>query len=452
MVPLLLTLAGLAPGDVPAPVLEPAGMLIRDSTLAGERRADDVVPRHACGLQLARRRWLLVYYTHGFRGVDDERSILYQLRGEAPDGPVLREGFFARVVTDWKPDGVPPAPPGTVYFKQHGHAVAFGVPKGALVGGRPAPHANLFVAQWRVAARVLDVQHDRLEHSKHHPDLLARTADVEWVQFRLNDAEDDLEIVQPVAKLRPRDGRLPAGVAWMNQSFCAPVPADERAEAWLVCNHFDRGRLAVLNLQYDPPSRRYVWAATSPLLSDRAALSEASLARLGTDWLLSARTSGAIAWARAADPRAAWPAVRLTAEPRLSAPHTTYRCADGVVRLFGGDRDASPQKYDRDPMYVWDVSATGDGVRLSNRRVVFDTEAQRLAIRREVRPRVDFATLFPPHGREQIVAFSVTPRGYNFPYEGTAIPPLTAADKAASGLYYVRVCYRHDVPPAWSFE
>jgi hypothetical protein len=103
-------------------------------------------------------------------------------------------------------------------------------------------------------------------------------------------------------------------------------------------------------------------------------------------------------------------------------------------------------------MYVWDVSPDGDRVRLSNRRVVFDSEAQRLAIRKMVRPRVDFAMLFPSHGREQIVAFSVTPRGYNFPYEGTTIPPVTAADKTASGLYFARIRYPRPVPPAWQFD
>jgi len=43
----------------------------------------------------------------------------------------------------------------------------------------------------------------------------------------------------------------------------------------------------------------------------------------------------------------------------------------------------------------------------------------------------------------------VTPRGYNHPYEGTKIPPATAEDKAASGLYYSRVIYKEEVAAAW---
>src|SRR5437868_4627012 len=144
-VALVVSLAPPAAADEPF-TLTPAGMLVRECDLPGERRRDEVVPRQAVCVQAARERWVVVYTTHGFRGVDDERSVIYQVRKDAPDGPVLKEGFLAQAVADWKPEGVPPAPEGKTYFKQHGHAVAFGVPKGAIVGGRPAPNANLFVA------------------------------------------------------------------------------------------------------------------------------------------------------------------------------------------------------------------------------------------------------------------------------------------------------------------
>ncbi|HEY7422875.1 MAG TPA: hypothetical protein VH682_01320 [Gemmataceae bacterium] len=452
-VSLLLLLGSLASAAADAPSVEQAGMLIPDSSLPGERRADDVVPRHACCVQASRRRWIIVYYTHGFRGVDDERSVLYQVRADAPDGKVLREGFLARTVTDWKPQGAPPAPEGTVYFKQHGHAVVYGVPKGAVVAGKPLPHANLFVAQWRIGARLLDLKRDLLLHARTYPEVGRRTAAVEWVQFRLNDREDDIEVVVPPVKLRLANGKLPVGANVMNQSFCQPVPANDQADVWLTCNHFDGGRLAVLKIQFDAKRGRYAWTETGPFLDADKPLSEASLARLEDGWVVSARSSKAIAWLRADAPLGRWTAARFTAEPALSAPHTTFRYADGVVRLLAGDGAASPQKYDRDPMYMWDVSSDGDGVRLSNRRVVFDSEAQRVAIRKVVRPRVDFGILFPPHGREQIIAFSVTPRGFNFPYgRGTSIPPVTAADKKASGLYFVRIRYPRAVPPAWQFD
>lgn len=446
---LLAVLVSRAAADEPF-TIEPGGMLIRECDLPGERRRDDVVPRHAVCVQASQKRWVIVYTTHGYRGVDDERSVIYQVRRGSPDGPVLKEGFLARAVADWKPEGVPPAPEGKAYFKQHGHAVAFGVPKGAVVGGKPAPNANVFVAQWRVLGRVLIPKEDRLEHGRTSPELAAKTQDVEWAQFRLNDAGDDIEIVQEAEKLRQSGGwKLPAP---MNQSFCPPVPFTDAADEWVGCNHFDRGRLAVLRFRFDPEARRYAWVQTSEFLdAGKRPLSEASMVRTADGWLISARASGAIAWFKAADPFGEWPAPTFTPEPVLSAPHTTFRCADGVVRVFAGDSKASPQRYDRDPLYVWDVGLRG-GVGVSNRRVVFDSLERKLAMRRAVRPRVDFAELFPAHGKTQIVAYSVTPRGYNFPYEGTTIPAATGEDKTASGLYFSRLRYAADVPPAWTFE
>src|SRR5688572_19777501 len=66
------------------------GMLIRECTLKGETRADDVFPAHPSGIQVSRERWLLLYATRGFRGVDDDLSIIYQLRQGGPDGKVVR--------------------------------------------------------------------------------------------------------------------------------------------------------------------------------------------------------------------------------------------------------------------------------------------------------------------------------------------------------------------------
>ena len=72
---LLGSLATAATTDVPP--VEPAGMLISDSSLAGERRADDVVPRHACCVQASQRRWVVVQRTDrqlyfGIAAADDD--------------------------------------------------------------------------------------------------------------------------------------------------------------------------------------------------------------------------------------------------------------------------------------------------------------------------------------------------------------------------------------------
>ncbi|MBI1830405.1 MAG: hypothetical protein HYR84_03030, partial [Planctomycetes bacterium] len=428
-------------GNATEPNIKPAGMFIKESTSPGETRKDDVVPRHAVCVQASKTRWLIVYTTHGYRGVDDERSVLYQLRKDAPDGVVIKEGFLARAIADWRPAGVPAPPEGKSYFKQLGHAVAFGVPKGAVIDGKPAPHANAFVAQWRVLGRVLVNKENRLEKTLADPVLYEKTQDVEWMQFRLNDNEDDLEITQPIRKLRPRDtDRLPA--AWMNQTFCPPIPFNASATEWVMCNHFEKGRIGVLKFFYGPGATRYGWVETSPLMdAGKRPLSEASIAKAGGEWLITARSNGQIAWMKTKNPFAADPpGWTFWKPPVVSAPHTMFLCADKTLRLFTGDSSASAQKYDRDPLYAWDIeheAAAG----LKNRRVVFDSLAEKLDMRRVVRPRVDFAILFPPHEKTQLLVYSVTPRAYNHPYEGTSIPPANAADKAASGLYFSRITY-----------
>ena len=68
---LLLALSVALPAAAEEPfTIEPAGMLVRECTLPGERRRDDVVPRQAVCIQAAKNRWLVVYTTHGYRGVD----------------------------------------------------------------------------------------------------------------------------------------------------------------------------------------------------------------------------------------------------------------------------------------------------------------------------------------------------------------------------------------------
>jgi len=80
--------------------------------------------------------------------------------------------------------------------------VAFGVPQGARIDGQPVPHAGLFVVKWRTLGRPLDKTNNYLEHRTEAPSSGRAGQGVEWVQFRLNSAADDLEIVQPVSLLR----------------------------------------------------------------------------------------------------------------------------------------------------------------------------------------------------------------------------------------------------------
>ncbi len=352
--------------------LEHRGVLIHESTVRGETRAEDVVPAHPNGIQVSRDRWLLVYATRSFRGVDDDLSILYQLRDRSPNGRVIKEGVLGKWVDDWDALG-----DGKGYVKQHGHPVAFGVPCGALIGGKLAPSANLFVVKWRRCARYVDSQTGLMVHASAHPELRERTQGVEWVQFRLDEAEEDIEIVQPPEALRQKgceegetfcsDGSAKA----MNQSFTQAVPFNEACTEWADCNHFDGRRIAALKYAYNRERGVYEWVETGPFMDDpERGLSEASLVRAGEGWVIASRTDpsvGGVAWSRVSDPFSEAPSPVTPGDPQSNAPITAYMCPDGVLRLFGGDVAASPYDNGRDPLYCWDVDYD-HGFACSNRR------------------------------------------------------------------------------------
>lgn len=211
------------------PRFEHRGLLIGDSTLPGETRADDVFAAHPNGIQVSRNRWLLLYATRGFRGTDDDRSIVYQLRRDAPDGPVVTEGMLARSINNWDPFGE-----GQQYVKQHGHPVGFGVPRGAWIDGEPASHANLFVVKWRVLGLVLDQKTGEIHFDSQ---LAQRTQGVEWTQLRLNQNEDDMEIVRAPAPMRQRGYEFGEAFCsaeqpgWMNQTYTQAIPFN-REVSW----------------------------------------------------------------------------------------------------------------------------------------------------------------------------------------------------------------------------
>ncbi len=440
-------------GDIES--VEHVGQLVRECTLPGHTRADDVVPRSANCIQISATRWLIVYATHGYRGVDDERSIIYQVRSDAPDGSVLKEGFLARSEMDWKEQGLPTPAEGSVYYKQLGHGVVFGVPKGALIGGKPAPHANLFVAKWRVSGRAIDVKTGFMPFEGVDRSIGQR---VEWMQFRLNDREDDIEIVQPVAQLRQKgfekgEAFCSADVKRMNQSFCQPVVANDDFTEWADANAFNESRVAALRYRFHPESHRYEWVETGPMLGGdpKRGFGEPSLVCLADGWIAAGRGATEIGWARAKDPFTAWSPPEFTQDPPGRVPLTVYRCADGVTRLFCNDIRVNSTRQIRNPLFCWDVDVE-HGFATSNRREIFSVARGNLPIRPESHAKIDFPHLFPLHGRTQLVAHGVSMRAMNFPTERSPdIPIQNAAEKAAAGLYYSRITYRKAPPPVWQF-
>jgi len=439
--------------------IEPRSVLIRDSTIAGESRRDDKTPAHPNGIPVSRDKWLLIYATRGFRGVDDDCSILYQLRAGAPDGKLIREGVFVRSRSDWDPLG-----DGRVCIAQHGHPVVFGVPKGALAGGKPAPSANVFVVRWRKLARLYDKSRNYVEHASKDPDLADRTQTVEWAQFRLNRNEDNIEIIQPVAGLRQRGFEAgpalsSAPVRHMNQSFVQAVPYTSDGTEWADCNHFNGGRIAALRYRFNRRSGRYEWVETGPLLGgEQNPLSEASLARYGTRWVIAARRNRGGAWTIVEDPFAkSLPPLTSPVQPAGTSPMTAYTAADGVLRLFTGDPGISPYKNARDPLYCWEIDPDS-GFTASQRRTIFDSVRAGLPIRPAAAPKIDMCKLLPhTGGRVQYLAYRVSMRAFNFPYVGgsgvvAGIPIANAEEKAACAIYYSKVHYTEAFPGLWEFD
>ena len=83
-----------APIQVEAPGLKVRylGPLITNTAVPGERKSDGVIPAHpgSGALRVAEDRWIIFYATLDLAGSDCNRSILYQLRADTPDGPMLR--------------------------------------------------------------------------------------------------------------------------------------------------------------------------------------------------------------------------------------------------------------------------------------------------------------------------------------------------------------------------
>lgn len=456
--------------------IEPGGVLIREPAVDGERRRDDCVPAHPNGIPLSRTRWLLVFATRKFRGTDDDTSVLWQLRENTPDGRVLREGIFAKSVDNWDPFGDGKH----FYVRQQGSPVAFGVPKGAKIKGRPAVNANVFVCKFRRVAREIDPKTNVVKGTDPDPRMVAQTGIVEWVQFRLNDKEDDLVILQPTRQMRQKG--YESGRAYCRheqatnyaQEKVNPLPYSEDRTEWVDLMSSNLGYAAVRSV-FNPKTRLYEWVETGPLLHDKdRPRNDMALARYRDSWVIGARTDyvedhqkrglRGIDWLRTDDPVKRTAPVAHSFEPPCACPVTFYTCADGVLRLFAGCGPRSPHKNERDPLYFWEIDPDR-GFRGSNPLTVFDTVAAKLPIRPEAMPKVDMGKLLAHGGGAvQYAVHRVSLQSLNYdhfhPKEGFwnenpqpwTFPALNEREKGACAIYYAKVHYTEPQPPAWDFK
>ncbi len=454
--------------------IEHLGKFIDDSTIAGERRADGVAPAHGNGIQLSRDRFLVLNSTLRFRGTDDNHSGLWELRKDAWDGPVIREGCFVKSIDDWYPLG-----PQYRCVKQFGHPTAFGVPKGALLDGRPVPHANVFAVKVRIVARVFVPEGGHILWKTQPPEVRARTQDVLWLQFRLNDAEDDLEILQPLQPLRQvgyeaGDEMCCHGNRPMNASFVPAVPFNAACDEWVDMNHFGLHRevtpspgatpqsqddpqihIAALRYRFNPARGLYEWVQTGPLIGP--GLFEASISPHRGDWVIAARRQTrdpGIAWARVHDPFTETPDIVVPTDVRaFSTPLTHYKCPDGITRLCCGDSSVSPHGSNRDPIFIWDIDPD-DGFRARDRHTIYSPRSDGNPIPHDHDPLADMIKLLPHVGGStqtlihRVRTCAVTVKEWDHVY---APRPMTAGDFQGTAMYYAAVHYDQDYPPMWCF-
>ncbi len=463
--------ATLKPGRI---TLE--GKLVHECSQPGEKRADGVYPAHPNGIRLSKDRVLLLYATRGWRGVDEDRSIIYQVRLGGFTGPILKEGMLVQSRDDWDPFD-----DGSSYYQAHGTPSGFGVPKGALIDGRPAPHANLFVIKWYVNARYF-LTPDRLALTTSDPKsvhLSENTIHMEWVQVRLNEAEDDIEIVEPISTMRTPDqgegGLRPT--ERFTQSKVQAMPFNHDATEWIDTANIDWSEkpkedaigLVPAKFRYDHSRHRYEFSETgSRLYPAGVHLSGGSPLKIDQGWAFYSRPHRSLnlplVWTKREDPFSDENQQLLmeprTGQPIVRAPVTAYRCADGVIRVFTGDSDESPYQNRRNPLYCWEVDPQKD-FKLSRQQVVVDVLEEDWGFRLESEPIADMAKVLPHcGGRSQYVAFRVRSESINYSRKRHFVPvgnprhispAITDEERMASGIYVARIDYDREMPDEWQF-
>lgn len=436
------------------------GKLIHESTLEGETRSHGLFPGHINGLQASKNRFLLLYTTRGWRGSDDNVSVICQIRDGAYDGPLIREICLAKSINDWMPFD-----DGKHYVKAHLHPLLFGVPKGAVINGAVPQHAGLFVFMWHREIRELDPQTGFMLHYKESIQKLLDVSVTEWVQVRLNDSEDDLDIIQPKQTLRQKNHHLgypfcELETRRMVLTMNPPVPFNSTGTEWIGSSSYEdiarTSRVATLRMSFNPQTGLYEWTDCGPL--SIAGMFESAVISADQGAILMSRIKasmdapkgGRVAWFKLNDPFGAIAEPAYPEQPITAAPVTAFRCADGVIRLLSNEPNLTPYPHERNPLYMWDIDPEA-GFRASNCRTVFDSVAAKIPIRDVSLPVVDQAKVLPHvGGNRQLVAHRVRPKSLNSPFKTGVI--INDDEREASGIYYAEIEYDRDYPAAWSFE
>jgi len=476
MAPVLLVLAGsdLFSGQHKAQPAETPrffykGSLMSDTTIPGQQKKDDAQPANAVCWQLSRDRFLWTFAIMTYQGTDSTRAIAYQVRRDAPDGPILKEGLFASATDQWEPFG-----DGEKYFKQQGHGKVFGVPKGAIDrSGKLLPAQNVFFASWYEIPRRIDRGSGLVLAGKIKPKGKTAPAEVRLVcvQFRLNDAENNIELLTPI-KLLAQKGyesgdvfcSLGKDATGVNHWYTPQQPFNESCTQWVDVWHFNPKGVAPVLMEFNRASGRYEWVKTGPLSSHpKGYIIECSVTKLGSEWIVAARSSPPVGtqttWFKTRDlfGRGLGDLILKSGSDELQANRSAYVCGDGVLRVFGGMNKISPFKSARNPAYCWDVAP--NTFALSNCRTVLSSDDIGLA------EGVKGANPAPPPALEAAVALpekNVKLRMFlSAPFQNRQIATTTvkrviagppAADELSKyGVHYWSVTYDRNIEDAWRF-
>ena len=451
---------------------------LEDCSLPGESQQEGAHPAHGSGLQLSKDRFLLLFSTRGWRGVDDDLSVVYQLRRDRWDGEIIKEGFISQTSMEWVPPRID-----RVCARQHGHITGFGVPLGALINGRRVPHENHFVAMWRQVGRLLDPATGFLHENAHDPEVWEKSADAPWRQFRLNDPGTDLEWLSDARPLRQVGHEddpcaIPdrPDIANMIKGFVPAVPANDDCTAWVDINSVGykggatrEGYMPGTSLMsalysYDQASGLYQWKTAGPV--SQRGQNEGSIARWRGKFVFMGRQCGRasaeeirtgnfrhhVTYFLTDDPVGEFPDFQPALDQPSWSPRTLFEGPDGGLWKLGGCRAQSPYAEERNPAYV-SVLDPENQFRVMDVQTICDAVQTNPEI---PSPWVDFPKLLPhTGGREQWVIYRVrTNRLPVLNANGEAEPAAAATpdEMAAAGIYASRIRYREAQPAIWSFD
>jgi hypothetical protein len=421
--------------------IEYHGHLIQDCSIQGERKQDGVVPAHcAPALKLSPDRWIIFYATLDSRGHDASKSIIYQIRTAHPAGKIIKEACIVPNDEQWDALGN-----GSCFWKCNGMPIAFGMPKSK----NKRANENVFFLKWYRYAHLLK---DNVLHNSGSgkwpgaPEVLQKTLRIESLQFKLNDQEDDIEIISPARLMTQKDYPdvnefCELGDHFsMNHSMAPPVPINADCTEWVEYDTFTpcntgiggHGSVAPIKYSFNTATGLYEWTKTGPLLSiPNEIIGESSLCFDGTDFIVSLRSFSSFntILLKTSDPFCN--KFTYSAHETGGTPRIMWQCSNGKLRLFTNSPQLSPYNEKRNPLCSFDVN-TSD-LSLSGPSIVFDARQAGLPFKT---PFVDMAKLFPECNGTQILAFRLITRSQtvgNCPDS----PKPTSTEIAASGIHYV---------------